>query len=179
MNRILILHGWEGSDYPHWQSHLAMEIAKNYGCVCFPKIEDMYNPIKSEWMKKTKEILDSFNPNIVVCHSLANTLWFWLCNEDIKRVKKLFLVAPPSLNTKEEALKSFFPCKLPSDIKAKEVELIVSDNDKWISVDEAQEIAKNLNAQFTIIKNGGHINSDSGFGKWEYIENRIINNTNF
>ncbi len=174
MNRVLILHGWEGSDYPHWQSHLAMSIAKDYGCVCFPKIEDIYKPVKDEWIEQTKEILNSFNPNIVVCHSLANTLWFWLCNEDIDIVDKLFLVAPPSLNTKEKALESFFPCKLPSNIRAKEIELIVSDNDKWISIDEAKEIAKKIDAKFTIIKNGGHINSDSGFGKWEYIESRVI-----
>ncbi|HIC78956.1 MAG TPA: serine hydrolase family protein, partial [Sulfurovum sp.] len=30
-DRVLILHGWGGSDAPHWQSELASEIAKNYG----------------------------------------------------------------------------------------------------------------------------------------------------
>ena len=39
-NKILILHGWGGSDFPHWQSELASEIAKNYGTISFPSLEN-------------------------------------------------------------------------------------------------------------------------------------------
>jgi len=38
--RTLILHGWGGSDAPHWQSELASEIAKNYGTVSFPLLDN-------------------------------------------------------------------------------------------------------------------------------------------
>jgi uncharacterized protein len=33
--KVLLLHGWGGSNYPHWQSWLAAELAKNYGKVSF------------------------------------------------------------------------------------------------------------------------------------------------
>ncbi len=39
-NKILILHGWGGSDFPRWQSELASEIAKNYGTISFPSLEN-------------------------------------------------------------------------------------------------------------------------------------------
>ena len=109
MSRVLILHGWGGSDYPHWQSWLAGELAKDYGIVAFPKLEDIDKPNLDEWLEQLCDIVNYFKPNIVVCHSLANTLWFWYAsgNENIK-LDKLFLVAMPSLNTNQDELSSFF-----------------------------------------------------------------------
>ena len=173
-NKTLILHGWGGSDYPHWQSHLACEIAKNYGTVSFPLLDNCHFPSKNRWVKQIKKLLEEFKPDTVVCHSLANTLWFWLCQEDITTVERLFMVSPPSLNTTEPTIKTFFPCEIPSDIHAKEVNLIVSDNDPWIELDEAESMAKSIGATYRVIENGGHINADSGFGKWALIEKLII-----
>ena len=173
-NKTLILHGWGGSDFPHWQSHLACEIAKNYGTVSFPLLDNCHFPSKNRWVKQVKKILEEFKPDTVVCHSLANTLWFWLCQEEIATVERLFMVSPPSLSTTEPTIKTFFPCEIPSNIYAKEVQLIVSDNDPWIELDEAESMANSIGATYTIIENGGHINADSGFGKWKLIEELVI-----
>jgi predicted alpha/beta hydrolase family esterase len=173
-NRVLILHGWGGSDHPHWQSELASEIAKNYGTVSFPLLDNCHFPSKNRWIKQVKKLLEEFKPDTVVCHSLANTLWFWLCQEEIDTIEKLYMVSPPSLTTTEPTIKTFFPCKIPQNIHAKEVHLIVSDTDPWIKLDEAQKLAKSIDAQYTVIENGGHINADSGYGKWKLIENLLI-----
>jgi hypothetical protein len=174
--KLLILHGWGGSDAPHWQAELAAEVAKNYGTVSFPLLDNCHFPSKNRWLKQVKAILEEFKPDTVVCHSLANTLWFWLCQEDIATVERLFMVSPPSLTTTEKTIKTFFPCEVPDDIHAKEVHLIVSDNDPWIDTKEAEEIASRVNASFTIIPNAGHINADSGYGKWEFIEKLVMRN---
>ncbi|RUM67841.1 MAG: serine hydrolase family protein [Sulfurovum sp.] len=173
-NRVLILHGWGGSDFPHWQSELASEIAKDYGTVSFPLLDNCHFPSKNRWIRQVKKILEEFQPTTVVCHSLANTLWFWLSQEEIITVDKLFMVSPPSLQTTEDTIKTFFPCNVPQNIHAKEVCLIVSDNDPWIKLDEAENMAKAIHAQYIVIENGGHINADSGFGKWDLIEKLII-----
>ena len=171
--KTLILHGWGGSDTPHWQSELASEIAKNYGTVSFPLLDNCHFPSKNRWVKQVKRLLKEFNPQIVVCHSLANSLWFWLCQEEMVEIERLIMVSPPSLLTTESTIKSFFPCKIPQNIYAKTVELIVSDNDPWIELDEAETIAESIGANYTVIKNGGHINAESGYGKWELIEKLI------
>ncbi len=171
--KMLILHGWGGSDAPHWQSELASEIAKNYGTVSFPLLDNCHFPSKNRWVKQVKRLLKEFNPQIVVCHSLANSLWFWLCQEEMVEIERLIMVSPPSLLTTETTIKSFFPCKIPQNIYAKRVELIVSDNDPWIELDEAKIIAKSIGANYMVIKNGGHINAESGYGKWELIEKLI------
>jgi len=174
-DKVLILHGWGGSDAPHWQAELASEIAKNYGTVSFPLLDNCHFPSKNRWVKQVKQILLDFKPNTVVCHSLANNLWLWLCEEeDIVEINRLFMVSPPSLETKEKTIKTFFPCPLPKNIYAKEVQMIVSDNDPWVALDEAKHISKQCDASFTVLENAGHINADSGYGKWEYIEKLIL-----
>ncbi len=172
--RTLILHGWGGSDTPHWQAELAAEIAKNYGTVSFPLLDNCHFPSKNRWVKQVKALLEEFKPDTVVCHSLANTLWFWLCQENIETVQRLFMISPPSLTTKEATIKTFFPCELPKSIHAKEVQMIVSDTDPWVEMEEAKEVAEHYNIPLTVIKDAGHINADSGYGKWELIENLVL-----
>jgi predicted alpha/beta hydrolase family esterase len=173
-DRVLILHGWGGSDYPHWQSELALEIAKNYGTVSFPLLDNCHFPSKNRWIKQVKKILKEFKPTTVVCHSLANTLWFWLSQEERIEVERLFMVSPPSLQTTEATIKTFIPCEIPQNCHAKQIELIVSDNDPWIGLDEAKAMAEAIGANYTVIKNAGHINADSGYGKWELIEKMVL-----
>ena len=45
--KTLLLHGWGGSDEPHWQAWLAGEIAKDYGMVAFPLLENPHFPTKN------------------------------------------------------------------------------------------------------------------------------------
>jgi len=155
--KVLILHGWGGSDAPHWQAGLAAEIAKNYGTVSFPLLDNCHFPSKNRWVKQVKQILKDFKPDTVVCHSLANTLWFWLCEEEIATVKRLFMVSPPSLNTRELTIKTFFPCAMPRNLKADKVQMIVSSNDPYIRLEEAETIAKHYDIPLTVIKDAGHI----------------------
>jgi len=175
--KLLILHGWGGSDAPHWQAELACEMAKNYGTVSFPLLDNCHFPSKNRWLRQVKQILKEFKPHTVVCHSLANTLWFWLCQEEeMTTVERLFMVSPPSLTTQEQTIKTFFPCSIPKEIHAKEIHLIVSDDDPWIETKEAQTMASQIGASFRILSNAGHINANSGYGKWELIERLVKEN---
>ena len=169
--KILLLHGWGGSDYPHWQSWLAGEIAKDYGAVSFLKFSDFDSPRIDLWKKELLNELSTFRPDIVICHSLANTLWFHLCNDQSLEyeVQNLFLVAPPSMSSQIEELQSFFPLTLPSKLYAKNVLLIGSTNDPYMEMQEFEQLKKSLQVETKILQNAGHINADSGYGKWDWI----------
>jgi predicted alpha/beta hydrolase family esterase len=39
---------------------------------------------------------------------------------------------------------------------------------------EAKKVAEHYNIPLTIIKDAGHINADSGYGKWELIEKLVL-----
>ena len=173
--KVLLLHGWGGSDFPHWQSWLASEIAKDYGCVSFLKFSDIDFPDFKLWQDELENHLIEFKPDIVLCHSIANILWFHLCNNSkIKNsIKKLYLVAPPSLECDIEELKSFYPVKIPQNLYADEVLLITSTNDKYLTQNEAKELQNSLGVEMEVLKDAGHINSDSGYGEWKWILNNI------
>ena len=172
--KVLILHGWGGSDSPHWQSWLAGEVAKDYGKVSFLKFSDFENPKLDVWKKELKDELKEFQPDIVVCHSLANTLWFHLCNtKNLSEVKKLFLVAPPSMSCNIKELEEFFPVEVPHNLNAKEIILVTSTNDPYLNQAEAKELQSSLNIEMKILQNAGHINADSGYGKWDWILEEI------
>jgi len=173
-DRVLLLHGWGGSDFPHWQSYLASEIAKDYGCVSFLKFSDFDFPKLDAWRDEMLKEIEEFKPTTIVCHSLANTLWFILCNEDaLQEVEKLFLVAPPSLNTDIEELKEFFPIKLPKKLYAKKTLIVTSTNDPYLTQDEAKQMQQVLKVDMEVLEDAGHINADSGFGKWEWMLEKI------
>ncbi len=168
MDRFLLFHGWGGSDYPHWQAWLASELAKDYGTVSFPLIHHPHHPNKSKWMAQFKKHLKTFHPTTVICHSLACTVWMALCREEKFEVERLLLVSPPSRNTKIELLKQFFPHELPSSLMAKEAVMVVSDNDPYITVEEAHTLQSHFDCEMLILHNAGHINERSGYGEWPW-----------
>jgi predicted alpha/beta hydrolase family esterase len=169
--KILLLHGWGGSDYPHWQSWLAGELARDYGYVNFLKYSDPHHPKLSVWLRETQAALEEFQPDVVVCHSLANTVWFHLCNMQkiSANIQKLYLVAPPSMECSISELQEFFPLKAPKKLYSDETLLITSKNDPYMTQEEAQTLQKSLNVAMKVIQDGGHLNAQSGYGAWPWI----------
>ncbi len=163
--KVLILHGWGGSDYPHWQAWVASELIKDNYIVSFPALPKRDEPTLEEWMDTLKKEFDHFKPDIVLCHSLANALWFHFVNTyDIKPIEKLMLVAPVSKKVIDE-VGTFYPYPIPSDLKSDEIIMVGSTNDPYMTVEEAIELQSNLNVGLKILDDAGHINADSGYGE--------------
>lgn len=169
--KLLLLHGWGGSDFPHWQSWLAGEVAKAYGCVDFLRLPDFDHPKLDKWMESASKELCAFAPDVVVCHSLGNTLWFHLCNAGLikREMEQLLLVAPPSMNCKIEELSEFFPVAIPEKLYAKRALMVVSDNDPYMEIEEAVSLRESLGIPMQTLHNAGHINAQSGYGEWEWM----------
>jgi hypothetical protein len=175
MLKVLVLHGWGGSDDPHWQAWLCGEIVKEYNLVSFPLLDNPHFPSKNRWMKQAKGILEELQPDIVICHSLGCILWLHLSLEgEISPVKRLLLVAPPSLTCKIETLKTFFPVDVPDSLYADEAMLVTSDNDPYMSQEEAGILKKRLGIEMKVMSNGGHINAESGYGEWPWVKEWVL-----
>ncbi len=160
--KVLILHGWSGSSEPHWQWWLDGELKKLGYEVSFPDLPNEMEPDLEEWIKFLKAEVDSFEPDYVVCHSLANILWFHFVDRyNIKEIEKLMLVAPVD---KIDEVASFFPHPKPKDLRSKEVIMAGSTNDPYISLEATIELAATLNIGCKILEDAGHINAESGFG---------------
>ena len=175
MLSVLVLHGWGGSDDPHWQAWLCGEIVKDYNTVSFPLLDNPHFPSKNRWMKQVKALMEQLQPDVVICHSLGCTLWLHLCLEgEINPVKRLLLVAPPSLSCELETLKTFFPVDIPDFLYADEAMLVTSDNDPYMSQEEARALEDEFGIDMKVISNGGHINADSGYGEWPWVKEWVL-----
>lgn len=163
--RVLILHGWGGSLYPHWQAHLAADLIQENYVVSFPELPNRDLPNLDEWKECIKKEVAHFRPNIVVCHSLANIAWFHCVQELDIFLDKLMLVAPVRQTCDIEEIKSFFPYPIPNDLKSREIIMAASTNDPYMSIEEAIHLQQKLNVGMKIMENAGHINAESGFGK--------------
>lgn len=169
MKNVLILYGWQGSDAPHWQDWLYHALKQRGYNVSFPQLSDNQRPDKEIWMREAKEAFDTVQPQIVITHSMGNTLWFHLCNAGlVGEVEQLLMVAPPRDLSEFEAVKSFFPVEYPKDLHAKHKILVCSDNDPYMSLEESHALAKRLDTELLILENAGHINSESGYGAWPW-----------
>ena len=163
--RVLILHGLNGSNPPHWQDWLANKLEAEGIAVSFPFLPEKDNPKREAWEKSVEDEMERFKPNAVVCHSLGCILWFHLASKfAIEGIEKLLLVAPPDVNTELSAAPDFFPAPIPSDLRAAKSLLIVSDSDPYLSMKRAGELFRTLDIPTKILQDAGHINSDSGHG---------------
>lgn len=176
MDKILILHGLGGSHAPHWQHWLAQELVQENKIVAFPTLENEDNPSYEAWKLQVKKLLKEYRPNILVCHSLACSLWLRLCaeREITYFLQKLILVAPPTLSLDLKETQSFFPFNIPENLFAKEALLITSNNDPYMEKEEAKDLASKLDVTHLVLENAGHINADSGFGEWPLIKEKIL-----
>lgn len=164
--KVLILHGYGGSDYPHWQAWLACELIKINYEVCFPHFPNKDNPNLEQWLEFLDKQMKNFDPDIVVCHSLANILWFhYVQKYQPKQLQKLMLVAPVRKTCDIKEIKTFFPYPVPNNLCSQEVIMASSDNDPYINVEEAIQLQQELNIGMKIMENAGHLNADSGFGE--------------
>lgn len=170
MTKVLILYGWHGSPSPHWQDWLARELVSLGYMVAFPQLSQPMNPSKAEWMQEAEAAIKAMQPDIVICHSLGNVLWWHLCNEGrTLHVKRLLLVAPPRDLSDYEEIAEFFPVELPNNLHADEALLVTSDDDPYLNKSEGLRFARALNTKHQSFQNMGHINADSGFGPWPWV----------
>jgi len=166
--KVLILHGWQGSPSPHWQTILEENLNKNENYeVLFPELPSKDNPLLEEWLEALDTYIKDFKPEIIICHSLANILWFHYINSGKMNynLKKLMMVSPVSLRCNITELNSFFPYALPSDLKSDLKIMASSDNDEFMHIDELYELSNKLSIGLKILEGAGHLNVASGYGE--------------
>ena len=170
MSKVLILYGWHASPSPHWQDWLARELVSRGYIVSFPQLSSPLEPKKEIWLREAKEVIDALKPDIVICHSLGNILWWHLCNENLAlHVKSLLMVAPPRDLREYEEIADFFPVELPKNLFTKESLLVTSDDDPYLNKSEGIRFARALDTKHKVFQNMGHINAESGFGAWPWV----------
>lgn len=169
MENYIILHGSFGSKDGNWFPWLKKELENKNQNVLVPQMPiGVGNQNYDNWSKELDQLGINENTTIIA-HSIAPVfVCKYLINKQI-RVKKLIFVCgfnnylgiDPDFDAVNE------PMFLDNLIDVKKycdnIICFYSDNDPYVKFDVEKEFADKIANEQYIIKNGGHINAESGY----------------
>lgn len=177
MRNVLIFHGTGGNPEGNWFPWLKSELEKE-GCqVTVPQFPDPREGNHLEdWLEILKKYENHINEDtILVGHSLGGLFLLRVLERLEKPVEAAFFVSAPVgikpiLYFDSDEKFSGFEFNWEKIRKgAKYFSVYHSDNDPYICLGNGQELAKQLGVNLTFIPNAGHINSESGYTKFDQI----------
>jgi predicted alpha/beta hydrolase family esterase len=163
---LLIIPGLGDSGEKHWQSFWLQKFPNSTKV-----IQDNWDePQLNEWLTRLDENIQKINePTILVAHSLAVSLvMHWVSQNNNSNIVGALLVAPADVDSLEHTpdfLRHFSP--IPTQIIPFPTLVIGTENDTYISLKRAEELASNWGSDFVNIGQKGHINSESNLEDWE------------
>ena len=175
MNNYIILHGSFGSKDGNWFPWLKQELETKNNTVDVPQMPvGVGNQNYENWSKELDKLKVNDN-TVIIAHSIAPVfVCKYLINKKIKVKKLIFIcgfnnylgidkdydaVNEPMFMNNIEKVKDY--C---SDIVC-----FYSDNDPYVKFEVEKDFANKVSNEQHIIKNGGHINSESGYTKFAEI----------
>lgn len=177
MSNYLIIHGSFGSPFANWFPYLRREIEKRDLEVYTPDLPTGVGYQNYEnWSNILKGYIDSriINENTVIfAHSIAPIfICKFLCENKIK-VKRLVFVCGFNnylgINAEYDAVNKSMYFNSLVDIKnyCDDIVCFYSDNDPYVKYEAEKEFADTITNKQIIIKDGGHLNSESGYTEFE------------
>ncbi len=163
---LLIIPGLGDSGEKHWQSFWLQKFPNSTKV-----IQDNWNkPQLDEWLARLDENIQQINePTILIAHSLAVSLvMHWVSKNNNPNIIGALLVAPADVNSPAHTpdfLRHFSP--IPIQPVPFPTVVIGTENDTYISLERAKELAAYWGSDFINIGLKGHINSDSDLEYWE------------
>ena len=164
---ILIVPGLNNSGPEHWQS-----LWEESRSDCLRVQLGMWDsPHRNTWVNKLNHVIaDSKRPVALVAHSLGCLAVAWWAKLEQPQpghnVLGALLVAPPEVDffPADDRLSGFAPT--PQGPLPFPSILAGSRNDPYIGIRTARRLAESWGSDFVDAGAIGHINADSGIGKW-------------
>ena len=163
MHRTLIVPGLFGSGEDHWQRHWLRD---NPGSVLIEQ-SDWQHPRLEDWMARLEAALEA-GPAYVVAHSLGCLLTAAVARGKAARnIRGALLVAPCDLVTTRGLHPGHIDFPLLQQTRLPFPTTVVGSlNDIYMSLDQVTEISREWGAELRVLGQAGHINIDSGYGRW-------------
>ncbi|MGV8150325.1 MAG: RBBP9/YdeN family alpha/beta hydrolase [Candidatus Woesearchaeota archaeon] len=169
MKTAIIVHGWDGDPNIGWFVWLEKELKKRGYQVIKPIMPSPAHPKINSWVNKLKSLAKDANEDtVLIGHSIGcQTIMRYLETSKAKKVGKVIFIAPwlTLLDAAIDETESYEIAKpwleTPIDFskvrsKIKSSTAILSDNDPFVSVENADELKKRLGSKIIIEKNKGH-----------------------
>ena len=175
MNKIYIVHCWDGTKDDGWYPWLDKQLSNENNIVYRFDMPNTTSPDIDEWVSFLDSKVESLDENtFFVGHSIGcQTIMRYLQTKNMCKIGGILFVAPwlelldfaiqdeesfkvakPWLNTKIdfEKVKQF----------TNNINCIFSDNDYFVSLDQKDKFEKLLDANTIVVSGKGHISQDDG-----------------
>lgn len=179
MHQIFVLHGYSASIDDHWFLDLKHQIEDEHTTVTLIPFPDSENPDVDAWQKVLDQQIPKVDENTYfVAHSLGViTLLHFLQRHDYQNIGGMILVSGFSGLISDSSVLNSYIMKSKVDtnyfkgIKKKLVYL--SDNDDLVPPKLTIELAKEIDAPYITVPNGGHFLGREGYTKFPQVVNSL------
>jgi prephenate dehydrogenase len=163
---VLVIPGWHNSGPRHWQTIWEQQNP------IFLRVQqkDWEFPHREWWLERiSEEVRQAPAPIVFVAHSLgciAVAHWCQVATDAVHKIKGALLVAPSDVDSKDSPppTRDFAP--VPRRLLPFPSILVASNNDPFLSINRARELAHVWGSRLVDIGAAGHINGDSGLADW-------------
>jgi len=167
----LIFHGTHGSPEGNWFGWLQDELMMEGWQVAVPKFPTPEDQSLKNWTSALEAQISDLNDiDLVVGHSSGATFALRLIEAEIIKPEQLILVSAviDTIDNDEydRLNESFIEQEFDwARIKQNcgDIILIHGDNDPYVPLNQPEMIADQLDIPLNLMKDGGHLNSESGF----------------
>lgn len=161
----LIIPGLNGSGAGHWQDHWL----KDDPDAILVEQSDWARPDLIEWSSRVEKALHRHPGSILVAHSMGAFIAASLATRPCRHlIKGALLVAPCDLLRVSNLHPGAVELRpMPADPLPFPSVLVASRNDPYMPFEQAKSYADSLGSDFVDLGSAGHINVDSGYGRWK------------
>lgn len=183
--RVFIVHGWGGYPQEGWYSWFKKELEKRGFVAEIPSMPNSENPKIEAWIPYLGKAIGKANENVfLVGHSIGcQTILRYLESlPDDKKVNGVVLVAGffTLMNLKKDEKETARPwLETPIDAEktkqhAKKFIAIFSDDDPYVSLDNADIFRKELGAKIVVQHKMKHFSGDDGIAQLPIVLKSIL-----
>jgi uncharacterized protein len=169
---IAILHGIQGFPGIHWQGWLGENLAELGHVSYLPDFPCPENPNRHAWLDDFGAKVGSIDPAdlVIIGHSLGAVTALDFISRSVAPVKTFVAVSGFARDYDSEITRDFMKTEsIDFDaVRANVGQSFVffGDDDPYVPQSELQHLADQLDVVPTVIKGGGHLNSDSGYSEF-------------
>jgi len=178
MANVFIVHGVGGYPEENWFGWLKRELEKSGNRVFVPQFPTPEDQNLTAWLEVLEKFKEYLTPEtIVVGHSLG--VAFLLNVIEKNPIKAALFVAGFTGKIGHElddSMKTFSQREFDFEKirkNCKDFYVFNSENDPYIRLEKAQELAKNLGTKVVLVKDAGHFNKAAGYTKFDLLLEKI------
>lgn len=177
MNKALIIHGTKGSSQGNWIPWLVEKFNHLNIKSVAPDFPTPENQSLENWLavlEKSKIILDE--NSIVIGHSLGVAFLLSVLERQGKTIAGAYFVSgfmgllqnPEFDNLNRTFVEKDFDWQKIKE-QCGQFRIVHSDNDPYVPLLKAEELARDLNSEIIVVPKAGHFNSESGFRDFPFL----------